>query len=107
MGEAITQGKGSRQGAKAGAKGRMTERRMKWIIDVRPSWDVDMNEMWWGWLKGLGLWDTGLDARSCGLGLSWGSVRRCCPVLGNLDSLTCPFDWVDKSTCETHSMVSN
>ena len=54
------------------------------ITDERPSRDVDLDETGWDWFKGLGLWDsvTGHDARSCGVGLGWGLVGRCCPVPG-------------------------
>ena len=52
---------------------------MKWIIVERPSWDVDLDETWWDWLLEIlffWLFVVGLDAGSCGVGLSWGSVRR-------------------------------
>ena len=70
--------------ARAGGKdkgrcqGRVTEREMRWIIVERPSWDVDLDETWWDWLPEFffGLSVIGLDAGSCGVGLSWGSVRR-------------------------------
>ena len=59
---------------------------MRLTIDERPSRDVDLDVAWWDWLRGLGLWDSGteLDARSCGVVLGWGLVRRCCAVPGTI-----------------------
>ena len=39
---------------------------MRWIINERPSRDVGLDESWWDWLKGLGLWDsvTGLGGQN-------------------------------------------
>ena len=54
-------------------KWRMSRRRMRWIIDERPSGDQGLDDTWWDWLKGLDLWDsaTGFDSRCCGVGLGF------------------------------------
>ena len=36
--------------------GKLAGRRTRWIIDERSSWDVGLDEIWWDWLKPLGLW---------------------------------------------------
>ena len=61
-------------------KALVVARRMKWIIDDRPSRDEGLDVTLWNWLKGQGPWGsaTGLGAGSCGAGLSLDSTRRCC-----------------------------
>ena len=39
-------------------KARMLERRMRCIIEVRPSRDEGLDDMRWDLLKGLDLWDS-------------------------------------------------
>ena len=77
--------------SKGRRKGRVTDRRMRWIIDERQSRDKGLDVTWWDWLSGQDLWESaaGSDARTCGVGVEWDSGRRCCPVPWNLGSLTC------------------